>query len=183
MNGSWYTWANTHTTPKTFVAAWQHIVKVFRAAETTNVIWLWTVNIVDKAGPIIPDPVSWWPGKSYVTWVGIDGYYYTKSQDFSQIFGPTIVDIRKLTNDPILIAETGASLAADQPDKVTDLFTGIQTYGLLGFMWFNADDTSQHLDWRLSSQALTAYRRDAKTFMKPSTAPSSSRQPSGTSPP
>ena len=31
MNGHWYTWGYTHTSPKIFVAAWRHIVTVFRA--------------------------------------------------------------------------------------------------------------------------------------------------------
>jgi hypothetical protein len=158
------------------VAAWRHIVTIFRKAEAENVIWLWTVNVVDEAGPIIPDPASWWPGSSYVTWVGIDGYYYTKSQGFAQLFGPTIVDVRKLTNDPIIIAETGASLAADQSAKVTDLFAGAEAYGLLGFVWFDADDTTQGLDWRLRGyDALSTLRQDARTFM---TRPSAATPPS-----
>jgi hypothetical protein len=168
MNGDWYSWGYQHTSAATFVAAWRHVVTTFRAAGATNATWLWTINIIDKDGPIIPNPAPWWPGSSYVTWVGIDGYYYTSSQTFAQIFGPTIVDVRTLTSDPILIAETGASTAADQSAKVTNLFAGIQAYGLLGFVWFDADDTSQGLDWRLNgSAALAAYRQDAQTFMKP----------------
>jgi mannan endo-1,4-beta-mannosidase len=171
MNGSWYSWADQHTPANVFVAAWRHIVTIFRMARAENVIWLWTVNVVDKAGPIIPDPASWWPGSSYVTWVGIDGYYYTKSQGFAQLFGPTIVDVRRLTNDPIIIAETGASLAADQSAKVTDLFAGAEAYGLLGFVWFDADDTTQGLDWRLRGQdALSTLRQDARSFMTPPSA-------------
>jgi mannan endo-1,4-beta-mannosidase len=174
MNGNWYSWGYQHTPAKVFVAAWRHIVTVFRALDARNVKWLWTVNIIDKDGPIIPDPAPWWPGDSYVTWVGIDGYYYTQSESFAQVFGPTIVDVRSLTNDPMIIAETGASVAADQPAKVTDLFAGIQAYGMLGFVWFDANDTAQALDWRLnSSAALAAFRQDARTFMRPSAGPSS----------
>lgn len=184
MNGDWYSWGFMHTSPKVFVAAWRHIVTVFRAIGAPNVTWLWTVNVVDKDGPIIPNPNSWWPGNSYVNWVGIDGYYYKNSQTFAQLFGPTIVDVRELTADPILIAETGASIAAGQPGKVTDLFAGIQTYGLLGFIWFDADDTTQGLDWRLNSAAaLEAYRADAKAFMKPAAAPGSTQVPSSTTSP
>lgn len=165
MNGSWYPWGYQHTPANVFVAAWRHIVTVFRAVGAGNVAWLWTVNIVVSDGPRVSDPASWWPGSSYVTWVGIDGYYYTNTQSFAGVFGPTIVDIRGLTSDPILIAETGASPAAGQPAKITDLFNGIDAYGLLGFVWFDADDTAQGLDWRLTSPgALTTFNRDAKTF-------------------
>jgi mannan endo-1,4-beta-mannosidase len=186
MNGNWYSWGNQHTSPKVFVAAWRHIVTVFRAAGAENVIWLWTVNITDNTARI-PDPAAWWPGNAYVTWVGIDGYYYTPSSTFSQIFGPTIVDVRSLTGDPILIAETGASIAAGQSAKITDLFAGVQSYGLLGFMWFDADSTNSTngvpQDWRLDRRALASFRGDAKAFMSYSTPPVSARQdPSPSSP-
>ena len=31
MNGHWYSWGYTHTSPTVFVAAWRHIVTLFRA--------------------------------------------------------------------------------------------------------------------------------------------------------
>jgi hypothetical protein len=46
MNGSWYSWGYGHTSPATFVAAWRHVVRLFRAAGAANVTWLWTVNTV-----------------------------------------------------------------------------------------------------------------------------------------
>jgi mannan endo-1,4-beta-mannosidase len=168
MNGDWYSWGYKHAPANVFVAAWRHIVTVFRSIGATNVSWLWTVNIIGNEGPMTSDPAAWWPGNSYVNWVGIDGYYYTGTQTFADVFGPTIVEARTLTRDPIIIAETGASIAAGQSAKVTDLFTGIQTYGLMGFVWFDADDTTQGLDWRLrSSAALDAFSQDAKAFMRP----------------
>jgi mannan endo-1,4-beta-mannosidase len=168
MNGNWYSWGYEHTPPGAFVAAWRHIVTVFRAVGVRNVTWLWTINIIGNDSHMTSDPASWWPGSSYVNWVGIDGYYYSKSESFAQIFGPTIVDVRMLTSDPIIIAETGASVAAGQSAKITDLFTGIQTYGLLGVVWFDANDTAQGLYWRLTDKAaLAAFSRAAKTFMRP----------------
>jgi hypothetical protein len=69
MNGSWYSWGYQHTPPAVFVAAWRHIVTLFRAFGDRNVTWLWTVNIIDKKNGSIPAPAPWWPGSSYVTWV------------------------------------------------------------------------------------------------------------------
>ena len=164
MNGSWYSWGYKHTPPKVFVAAWRHVVTVFRAKGATNVVWLWTVNVLNKSIPI-PSPDSWWPGSSYVDWVGIDGYYYQSSESFAQVFGPTIVDVLGLTHDPVFIAETGAAPSADQPAKINDLFAGIRTYGLTGFLWF--DENTQGRAWRINSpKAFSAFRRDAKSFMK-----------------
>ena len=45
----------------------------------------------------IPRPGQWWPGNSYVNWVGIDGYYLKPSWSFAPLFGPTIGAVRGLT--------------------------------------------------------------------------------------
>jgi Glycosyl hydrolase family 26 len=162
MNGFWYPWANRHTSPATFVAAWRHIVTLFRDLGAQNVTWLWTANIIDNRNHRIPSPRPWWPGSSYVNWVGIDGYYYESSYAFAPLFGPTIVKVRRLTRDPILIAETGAAPVADQAAKIADLFRGIREYGLLGFVWFNAP---HYRDWRIDSPAAAAaLRQGAKTY-------------------
>jgi hypothetical protein len=164
MNGSWYSWGYQHTSPAVFVAAWRHIVTLFRAFGDRNVTWLWTVNIIDKKNGSIPAPAPWWPGSSYVTWVGIDGYYLKSPWTFAPLFGPTIAAVREMTHAPILISETGAAPAAGKPAKVTNLFAGIHAYGLLGFVWFNAVGVK---DWRLDSAAAAAFRQGAKTFTRP----------------
>jgi mannan endo-1,4-beta-mannosidase len=161
MNGTWYSWSYGHSSPTAFVAAWRHIVTVFRVVGAENVTWLWTVNIIDaQAG--IPAPGPWWPGSSYVTWVGIDGYYTEPSMTFAPLFGPTIVAVRTLTADPIIISETGVAPAAGQPAKISNLFAGIRAYGLLGFIWFDAQGLD---DWRLASpKAIAAFRRGAGAY-------------------
>ncbi len=88
MNGYWYSWGYGHASPAAFVAAWRHTVTLFRTLGAGNVTWLWTVNIIDKRSGI-PAPAPWWPGDSYVTWVGIDGHYYKPSWRFAPLFGPT----------------------------------------------------------------------------------------------
>jgi hypothetical protein len=165
MNGSWYSWGYQHTSPETFVAAWRHIVTLFRAEGASNVTWLWTVNVMDKDIPSpIPSPKAWWPGRSYVNWVGIDGYYYKSSSVFASLFGPTIAAVRGLTDDPILIAETGAPPAAGQAAKIHDLFAGVRAYGLLGFMWF--DENTEGRAWRITSpQAFAAFGKDARSWL------------------
>ena len=37
MNGTWYSWGAGHVSPKDFVAAWRHVVDVFRAEGALNV--------------------------------------------------------------------------------------------------------------------------------------------------
>jgi mannan endo-1,4-beta-mannosidase len=168
MNGSWYSWGYRHTSPQAFVAAWRHVVTVFRALGARNVTWMWTVNIVnDTQRGTIPEPNSWWPGSSYVTWVGIDGYYLKPSWAFAPLFGPTIDDVHSLTTDPILIAETGATSAAGQPAKITNVFSGIRLYGLLGFVWFDAVNSHGTSFVINSPPAVAAFRRGASAYVRP----------------
>jgi mannan endo-1,4-beta-mannosidase len=163
MNASWYPWGLGHVAPAIFVAAWRHIVTLFRAVGASNVTWLWTVNVTgsSQAAPIAP----WWPGGDYVTWVGLDGYFFQSSQTFGSVFGPTIAAVRAITGDPVLIAETGATPAAGKAAKITSLFAGVRRYRLLGFVWFDAD-TRQ--DWRVSHDpaAIAALRAGVVAYMK-----------------
>jgi hypothetical protein len=163
-NAPWYGWGYRHTSPKVWVAAWRHVVTVFRAAGARNATWLWTVNAI-QCECHIRAPALWWPGSSYVNWVGIDGYYYQPSWRFAALFGPTIKNIRTVTLNPILISETAAP-AASQPAKIADLFAGIRAYGLLGFVWF---DRNKEQAWHIGSRAaIAALRRGAQTLKKPS---------------
>jgi mannan endo-1,4-beta-mannosidase len=168
MNGNWYPWGYRHTSPTVFISAWRHIVNLFRALGTRNVTWLWTVNIInDTHGGSIPLPGKWWPGSSYVNWVGIDGYYLKPSWKFAPLFGPTIGAVRRLTSDPILIAETGAVPAAGQPTKIADLFAGIHQYGLLGFVWFDSTNSAGQQFSISTAAAIDAFRKGASSYSRP----------------
>jgi hypothetical protein len=159
MNGTWYSWGYGHTSPSVFVAAWRHIVTVFRAEGADNVTWLWTVNQDRRGtGPI----ADWWPGTNYVTWVGIDGYYVRPSDTFYSVFGRTISQVRALSGKPILLSETAVGPQAGQFVKIFNLFAGMQKYGALGLVWFDKTQSGSlyHQDWRLEgkSHADVAFR-------------------------
>ena len=162
MNGNWYSWGYRHTSPAAFVAAWRHIVTVFRQQGARNVTWLWAVNVIDTKRDHPEPGASGGRAASYVNWVGIDGYYFKPSWTFASLFGPTIKAVRRLTLAPILISETGAAPIAGKPAKIADLFAGVRNYGLLGFVWFNANS---HGDWSINNPASSAaFRRGARTY-------------------
>jgi mannan endo-1,4-beta-mannosidase len=164
MNGYWYSWGYKHTSATVFVAAWRHIVALFRAVGARNVSWMWTVNTIHSRANV-PNPRRWWPGSAYVNWVGIDGYYFNPASTFAPLFGPTIAAVRAFTSDPILIGETAAG-GSGQAAKIADLFSGTRLYGLLGFVWFDSDVHSQ--DWRVTSPAsIAAFRDGAETYHMP----------------
>jgi mannan endo-1,4-beta-mannosidase len=168
MNGSWYSWGYGKTSPADFVAAWRHVVKLFRALGATNVTWLWTVNIINNTQKgKIPSPKAWWPGSSYVDWVGIDGYYLKPSWQFAPLFGPTIADVRQLTTAPILIGETGAVPTAGQSAKITNLYAGVHAYGLLGFVWFNKVNMDNQNFVISGAPAFAAFGKGARAYSRP----------------
>ncbi len=159
MNGDWYAWGAGHTSPRVFVAAWRHMVDVFRAEHARNITWLWTVNSVNASKvPLRP----WWPRAGYVDVVGIDGYYYRQTDTFASVFGTTIAQVRGFTRDPILISETAVGPVAGAA-KVADLFDGARAARVAGLIWFDQaqHDGIYHQDWRLEDNPalLAAFRR------------------------
>jgi hypothetical protein len=159
MNATWYSWGYKHVSPNTFVAAWRHVVTVFRGQGADNVTWLWTINQdLSSTGPV----ASWWPGGSYVTWVGIDGYYYRPSDTFAHVFGRTIDQVRTFTSKPVLLSETAVGPRAGQSVKINDLFAGLRRCHALGLVWFDIGQHNgiYHQDWRIenSKTAEAAFR-------------------------
>ena len=155
MNAPWYSWGYGHVPAPTFVAAWRHIVTLFRAEGAYNVTWLWTIN-ADRPGRTGP-VASWWPGARYVTWVGIDGYYYRPSDTFNRVFGRTINQVRVFApHKPVLLSETAVGPAAGQFAKINNLFAGMRSYNTLGLVWFDKNQHGGHgghggmlQDWRI----------------------------------
>jgi mannan endo-1,4-beta-mannosidase len=169
MNAPWYSWGYGRVPPSTFVAAWQHIVTLFRAEGADNVTWLWTLQADEKGtGPV----ASWWPGAQYVTWVGIDGYYRRPSDTFASVFGETIDQLRAFTSKPVLLSETAVGPEAGQFIKIQDLFHGMATYKMLGLVWFDKDQqgSSDHQDWRIedNDQARISFRLGVLRELAPS---------------
>jgi mannan endo-1,4-beta-mannosidase len=149
MNASWYPWGYKRVPAATFVGAWRHIVTLFRKEGAQNVTWLWTLQAVEPGtGPI----ASWWPGAQYVTWVGIDGFYYRPSDTFASVFGKTITQVRTFTSKPVLLSEIAVGPAAGQFAKIQDLFHGMARYRTLGLVWFDKAQHGSifHQDWRLA---------------------------------
>jgi hypothetical protein len=166
MNGNWYSWGYSHTSPATFVAAWRHIVRVFRAAGAANVTWLWTVNTIAGAASSLSE---WWPGAAWVNWIGIDGYYYRATDSFGSVFGSTIAVIRTFSSAPLLIAETAVGTTPNRESQIGALFAGVRAQRLAGVVWFDKAQHAglYHQDWRLEDDpsALAAFIAAVATYL------------------
>jgi mannan endo-1,4-beta-mannosidase len=168
MNAPWYSWGYGHVPAATFVAAWRHLVTVFRQQGADNVTWLWTIQADETGtGPI----AAWWPGPQYVNWVGIDGFYYGPTDTFDRVFGRTIAQVRVFTNRPVLLSETAVGPGAGQYVKIVDLFEGMAKAKTLGLVWF---DYTQHggadrQDWRIEDNrsAGLAFQLGVHVYLAP----------------
>ena len=166
MNGDWYSWGWTHVRPHIWVRAYRHVVSVFRSQGARNVIWLWTVHHNYGSMRVIR---KYWPGKAWVNWIGIDGYFEKPSDTYYNIFGGTVKGIRTFSHKPILLSEAGAGPATGRQAKdIIALFAGIRRQHLLGLVWFDAAQNAglHHQDWRLENSpvALHAFRAGMRRY-------------------
>jgi hypothetical protein len=124
MNGNWYPWGTTGTTPAEFVSAWRLIHALFAGVGASNVIWVWNPNDIFPVPQVQLEP--YWPGDAYVNWVGITGYFSTTGPDtYATLYQPTVQEVRQFTSDPIIIAETSVETGGrchlrEQPVRVGD---------------------------------------------------------------
>ena len=164
FNGSWFAWGEKYSPASVFVAAWRHIVTVFRKYDATNVIWIWNPN-VDYGGTVL-NLAPWYPGDSYVSWIGLDGYFFAPTETYGSIFERTMGQIRRFTDKPMLIVETGANPPSGRERAIASLFKGAAaTPGLLGLIWFDYGKTKTH-DWYINNDpsALAAFAANAVKY-------------------
>jgi mannan endo-1,4-beta-mannosidase len=159
-DGRWYPWGWQHAPAARWVAAWRHVVTVFRQAGAINVTWLWVMSGDSRAtGHHLR---RWWPGARYVDWVGVDGYYFKRANTFKSVIGNTVRTIRRFTRKPILLSEVGIGPRAGQAAKIPGLFTGIRRNHLLGLVYFDVNQHQglYHQNWRLDDDpaAVAAFR-------------------------
>lgn len=169
MNGNWFPWGVGvgGNTSADYVAAWRHVVDIFRQEHATNVSWIWCPNVADAPQAVF---ASLYPGDSYVDWVGVDGYNWGTSQPgdpykhwvaFRDIFGASYYALTMLTIKPIMIAETASTeLGGDKAQWITQGFlTDLPARfpNVRVVIWF---DENKETDWRVNSSAsaLAAFR-------------------------
>jgi mannan endo-1,4-beta-mannosidase len=150
MNGNWYPWGTSQTTAAEFVAAWRQIHDLFIQAGASNVIWVWNPNIINPVPQV--QLQQYWPGDSYVDWVGITGYFPTSGEEtFASLYGPTIAEVRQFTTKPVIIAETSVETGPSDVQAVHSLVSGVRRHhDVLGFIWF--DYNKAGVDWQVESR-------------------------------
>jgi|SRR5215472_2693346 len=153
MNGQWYPWDFRKGGPANFVAAWRRIHRVFASMHAKKVTWVWTINklYLRDSRPIAQVTREDWPGKRYVDWVGVDGYFRFPGETFSRVMTPTLRLIRSMTRKPVLLAETAVYPNSFRPVQLRELFAGVARDHLLGFIYF---DHNAKRKWALHGKTI-----------------------------
>lgn len=163
QNGYWYPWGLTTAgmgslkdTPKQYVEAWRHVWRIFHNQHANNVLWTWSPNYQGLSHPKLPSLKATYPGKKYVDWVGIDGYYFNNpNQTFAHLFNPTIHQIKPFASGkPWIIAETGVGSSSKKPKQIANLLKSVaHRKQFNGFVYFDYHQAGTRAYWPFQQTA------------------------------
>jgi mannan endo-1,4-beta-mannosidase len=166
-NGPWYPWGSSHTSAAAYIAAWRHVVDVFRSQGADNVTWLWAVNIGRLS--LLNDR---YPGAGYINWIGVTGYYAASWSNFvSSDLAASISYVRRLApGKPVIITETGVAPDRRRPAQIRNLFTGAVADDVDAVIYFDIKQSGglYNQDWRLEGDpaALAAFRQASSAYQR-----------------
>lgn len=171
MNGKFYIYGSENVSGKSYISAYRHVYRVLaKSAAGKYITFMWQPSAIHRS---TPDPSVEWPGSRYVDLIGLDGYYYYKSDTFAAIFGKTLAELGALApTTPIMLGETASAPNLHrQRWDIRNLFSGVESNHLVGLIWFDSNQLKQkesaatrryHQDWRLedSPRALSVFRTE-----------------------
>lgn len=160
MNGVWYPWSERRSGNQRgeYVQAWRHVHDVFTRLGVTNVIWIWSPNILRPVPNVSLEAL--YPGDRYVDLVGMVGYA-VRERTAEAVFGPTLKSLARFTDKRVVITETGVQPGPLKTGWIRDFFRWLpRQRRLAGFVWFEYSATEGgKQDWRFSADP-----NDSKAF-------------------
>ena len=155
-------------TPAKYVAAWRHVVRIFRQVGADKAEFVWSPNVYcNRRCPFTP----FYPGDRWVNWVALDGYNYSSVDNvpwmsFKQLFGGSYAVMSRLSDRPLMIGETGcASVGGDKAQWIIGMGRALATQfrRVRALIWFQR---VKETDWRVNSspESLAAFRRVVSSF-------------------
>ncbi|MGV8812605.1 MAG: glycosyltransferase family 2 protein [Gelidibacter sp.] len=162
----WYMYGNT--APEKFKSAWIHTYEIFKKEGADNVIWIWNPWKSKNIN-------SYYPGKAYVDWIGVNILNYGKLnadgkwQEFDSLYMPFHNKFKKLPSTPVIISEFG-SLKNDSNEIssnwIDNAVTSIETdfKEIKSIIYFNSkydnnwpsgEKYNDYLDWSITSKQTT----------------------------
>lgn len=155
-----------------YIAAWRHVVGIYRADGATNAEFVWAPNVDDGGIPF----AQYFPGEEWVDDVGLDGYNWGSAFEstghkwlsLGDTFDSSYATLTQLSSKPVIFTETAsAEIGGDKAAWIRRGFLNElpQRFPrVTGVVWFNVQKES---DWRVdSSQAsLEAFREVAASSL------------------
>jgi hypothetical protein len=156
-----YPWGPQNNASEDFIKAWQHVVDKFRQSGADNVIWVWSPH------PAYLQYEAYFPGDTYVDWVGVPTLNYgsvapwSKWWTFQEIFG-NYYDRLATFGKPIMITELGClDVGGNRADWYKDVFEELpQRYpSVKSVLFFHSNDdnttTYKSLNWQFKMDKRT----------------------------
>src|SRR5258708_4287841 len=98
--------------------------------------WLGKVDRTSRA----TEPMNvLWPGRRYVDAIGFDGQLTGATSSFYTVFGPTLAEVRRFTNVPVMLSEVGVQQGRSRPGKVTSLLTAAREAHITALNLFDVE--------------------------------------------
>ncbi len=164
MNGNWYPWSvgwrgvGSRNTSAHIVSAYRHAWQIFQDEGATDVEWVWSPN---TGAPTGVRYAALYPGDQYVDIVGLDGYNggdtlprFGGWKSFREIFESSLDEVARLTDRPVIIAETGSvESGGDKAAWIANMFKFLDgRRDVSALLWFQINKTNVgEDDWRFDS--------------------------------
>lgn len=155
-----------------YIAAWRHVVSIFRSEGATNTEFVWAPNIDDGGIPF----TQYFPGNEWVDDVGLDGYNWGSAFESSghswlslgDTFKSSYATLTQLSSKPVMITETASAEIGGSKatwiekgflNEIPQLFPRVSAV-----VWF---DVNKEADWRVNSSqsSLEAFRKIAASSL------------------
>ncbi len=159
-------------TPSDYIAAWRHVVSIYRADGASNAEFVWAPNIDDGGIPF----TQYFPGDEWVNEVGLDGYNWGSAFEstghkwlsLGDTFASSYATLTQMSTKPVIFTETAsAEIGGDKAtwirrgflNEIPQLFPRVT-----GVIWF---DVQKESDWRVDSSpaSLAAFREVAASSL------------------
>jgi hypothetical protein len=186
FNGDWYTYGGANNGggtltgfgdptkadgPERFIAAFQRVHDLFEAQSVDNVVWVLCPNNGSSPNESWNVPEAYYPGDSYVDWIGFDGYNFGTTQTWSgwasffNIYN-TLYQKFKNYGKPIMLGEfASVEQGGSKSQWITDAYLTWIKFGytkIKAATWFHVAkiEGTVFTDWRINSStsSLTAYQ-------------------------
>jgi beta-mannanase len=157
-----------------YVAAYRHVVDVFRQRHATNVAFVWSVTgyAFQSASGQAETAASLYPGDNYVDWLGVDPYNFDRNgvwRSLAYEMGPWYTWVRAThPGKPLMLSEWGSVEDPHDGNRKAQWFAqasaDLQTQfsAVRAVVYFDEQKFEQGTvhDWRIdtSAAALGAYR-------------------------